>query len=159
MTAFATAALARHPFLRGLRPEQIETLGTAASEVTFTPGQRIFEAGGHSSRFWLIEAGHVVLDVRTPGGRTVIIETAGIGDLLGWSWLFPPFNWTSGAIAVSPALALQFDAAAVRAACAADPVLGAEVTRRVAGVMARRLTGTRTRLVAVSARAEGYPFM
>lgn len=151
MTAVATAVLAGHPFLRGLRATQAEALGRAATEVTFTPGQRIFEAGGYASRFWLIEAGHVILDVRAPGGGTVIVEAAGIGDLLGWSWLFPPFSWTFGALAVSPALALEFDAAAVRTACAADPLLDAEITRRVSAVMARRLTAARTRLVAVSA--------
>lgn len=159
MTAVTTAVLAGHPFLRGMRAEHVEILGKASAEVTFAPGQRIFDAGGHASRFWLIEAGHVVLDVRAPGGGTVIVETAGIGDLLGWSWLFPPFSWTSGAIAVSPARALEFDAAAVRGACAADPVLGAELTRRVAGVMARRLTGARTRLTAVPARPDGLPLL
>lgn len=157
MTAVTTAVLAGHPFLRGMRAEHLETLGKASAEVAFAPGQRIFDAGGHANRFWLIEAGHVVLDVRTPDGGTVIVETAGIGDLIGWSWLFPPFSWTFGAIAISPALALEFDATTVRGACAADPGLGAELTRRVAGVMARRLTGARTRLSAVSARPDGLP--
>lgn len=157
MTAVATAVLAGHPFLRGLQTAQVERLATTAAEVTFAPGQRIFEAGGHARRFWLIEAGHVILDVRAPGGDTVIIETAGIGDLLGCSWLFPPFSWTFGAIAVSPTLAVEFDAAAVRATCGADPLLGAELTRRVARVMARRLTAARTRLIAVSARPESWP--
>lgn len=152
MTAVATTVLAGHPFLRGMGTAHLEALGAAATEVTFRPGQRIFEAGGHASRFWLIEAGHVVLDVRAPGGDTVIVETAGIGDLLGWSWLFPPFSWKFGAIAVSPALAVEFDAAAIRAACGTDPALGAELTQRVAGVMARRLAAARTRLIAVSAR-------
>lgn len=157
MAAVAAAVLAGHPFLRGIQAEQVERLAATASEVTFAPGQRIIEAGGHASRFWLIEAGHVILDVRAPGGDTVIVETAGIGDLLGYSWLFPPFSWTFGAIAVSPTLAVEFDAAAVRAACDADPVLGAELTRRVARVMARRLTAARIRLIAVSARSEYWP--
>lgn len=152
MTEVATAVLAAHPFLRGMRPELVETLGTLAEEVTFRPGQRIFEAGGHAGRFWLIESGHIALDLRVPGEGTVIIETVGIGDLLGWSWLFPPFSWQFGAVVISPARALEFDAAAVRASCLHDPALGQEVTRRVATVMARRLIAARTRLISVSGR-------
>lgn len=139
MTEVATAVLAAHPFLRGMRPALVETLGAAATQVTFGPGQRIFEPGGHAGRFWLIESGHIALELRVPDQGAVIIDNAGIGDLLGWSWLFPPFTWTFGAVAISPTRALEFDAAAVRAACAADPSLRDEVTGRVATVMARRL--------------------
>lgn len=153
MSEVTTTVLAVHPFLRGMPPGQLETLGATVREVTFDPGQRIFEAGGYAGQFWLIQSGHIALDLRVPGGDTVIVETVGIGDLLGWSWLFPPFSWKFGAVALSPVRAFEFDAAAVRACCAADPVLGGEVTRRVACVMARRLTAARTRLLAVSSRA------
>jgi CRP/FNR family transcriptional regulator, cyclic AMP receptor protein len=153
MIEVTTAVLTAHPFLRGMPPGQLETLGTTASEVTFDPGQRIFEAGGYAGQFWLIQSGHIALDLRVPGEGTVIVETLGIGDLLGWSWLFPPFSWEFGAVALSPVRAFEFDAAAVRACCAADLTLGGEVTHRVACVMARRLTAARTRLLAVSSRA------
>ena len=82
----------------------------------------------------------------------MIVDTIGIGDLLGWSWLFPPFTWAFGAVTLGPARTFEFDAAAVRAACAADPALSSELTRRVAAVMARRLTAARTRLLAASGR-------
>jgi CRP-like cAMP-binding protein len=149
MIEVTTAALAAHPFLRGMQPGQMKALGAAASHVIFEPGQRIFEAGGYAGRFWLIQAGHIALDLRVQG-EAVIVETVGIGELLGWSWLFPPFTWTSGAVALSPVQAFEFDAAAVRACCVADPALDGEVTLRVARVMARRLTAARTRLLAVS---------
>jgi CRP-like cAMP-binding protein len=145
-------ALAAHPFLRGMPPGYVETLGAAASEVTFEPGQRVFEAGGYAGRFWLIQSGQIALDVRVPDQGAVIVETIGIGDLLGWSWLFPPFTWTFGAVALGPVRAYEFDAAAVRAACATHPALSSELTRRVAAVLARRLTAARTRLLAASGR-------
>ena len=150
MIEVTTPALATHPFLRGMPRGQVETLGAAVREVSFDPGHRIFEAGGYAGRFWLIQSGHVALDLRVPGRDAVIIETAGIGDLIGWSWLFPPFSWTFGAATHSPVRAFEFDAAVVRASCAADPALAAELTRRVAGVMARRLTAARARLLAIS---------
>jgi len=42
-------------------------------------------------------------------------------------------------VAASPVEAFEFDARAVRARCESDPVLGYEVTRRLALVVAKRL--------------------
>jgi hypothetical protein len=44
----------------------------------------------------------------------------------------------------------EFDATAVRAQCAADPEFGAEFRERLLRVLARRLQGTRARLIAGS---------
>jgi CRP-like cAMP-binding protein len=73
-----------------------------------------------------------------------------MGELMGWSWLFPPFLWAFGAVAASPVETLEFDARMVRAWCACDPALSYEVTRRVAEVLTRRMKSTRSRLVTVS---------
>lgn len=120
MIEVTTAALAAHPFFRGTRPGQLEALGTVASDVTFEPGQRIFDVGGYAGRFWLIQSGHIVLDLHVQG-EAVTVGTLGIGDLLDWSWLFPPFTRTLGAVALSPAGAFEFDAAAVGRAARPTP--------------------------------------
>jgi CRP-like cAMP-binding protein len=70
-----------------------------------------------------------------------------MGELVGWSWLFPPYKWAFGAVAASLVEAFEFDARAVRARCAADPALGYEITQRVALVLSRRLQSTRIRLI------------
>lgn len=154
MAEVVAPALAAHPFLRGMHRDHLETLGTAASDTAFGPGQRIFEAGGYAGRFWLVQSGHIALDVPVPGEGAVVVETIGMGDLLGWSWLFPPFSWAFGAVSITPVQAFEFDAAAVRASCAADPAFGGELTRRVASVMARRLVAARTRLLTQSTRPQ-----
>ena len=73
------------------------------------------------------------------------IGTIGMGELVGWSWLFPPFMWAFGAVAASPVETFEFDARTVRARCASDPALGYEVTRRVAEVLTKRLSKLITR--------------
>jgi CRP-like cAMP-binding protein len=88
--------------------------------------------------------------VNVPGIGRDIVDTIGIGDLLGCSWLFPPYRWAFGALCVTPVRVFEFDAAAVRARCAADPEFGAEFRERLLRVLARRLQGTRTRLIAGS---------
>lgn len=150
MMEVTTSVLERQRFLGGLRADQLDALAATASEVTFPAGHRIFAEGGHVGSFWLIESGYVALDVEVPGERPVIIGTVGIGGLLGWSWLLPPHQWASGAVCVTEVRAIEFRAPAVRDRCAADPDLGHELTRRMFQVLAERLQGTRSRLIARS---------
>ncbi|MDQ2812033.1 MAG: Crp/Fnr family transcriptional regulator [Actinomycetota bacterium] len=157
MTEAMAAALATHPFLHGMSRDQLAILAESGSEVTFPARHRLIEDGGHASRFWLIRSGCVALDLNVPGQGLVRIETIGLGELLGWSWLFPPFTWAFGAVTVSPVEAFEFDGRAARASCAADPAFGYELTRRFTLVIANRLQATRIRLISASARSTSFP--
>lgn len=154
MTEVIPSALATHPFLHRMPHGQLDTLATVATDVTFPARHRIIEEGGHASKFWLIRSGRVLLDLNVPGQGRLVVEPVCMGQLLGWSWLFPPFRWAFGAIADAPVEAFELDAAPVRAWCAADPALGYELTRRLAEVVARRLEATRTRLLTTSSHPE-----
>ena len=143
-------ALASHPFLHGMSPDQLGTLAGAARDVSFPARHRLFEDGGYATRFWLIRSGHVSLDLHVPGEGPVVIETIGMGELLGWSWLFPPYKWAFGAVAVTAVEAFEFDAPVVRECCAAHLELGYELNQRVARVLAKRLQATRIRMIARS---------
>jgi CRP/FNR family transcriptional regulator, cyclic AMP receptor protein len=144
------AALAAHPFLRGMSADHLDVLAEAARDVKFPARYRLFEDGGSATRFWLIQCGHVSLDLDIPGAGPAVIETIGMGELLGWSWLFPPCRWAFGAVAATAVEAFEFNAAAVRDACAADPGLGYEFSQRISRVLAKRLQATRIRLIARS---------
>ena len=147
----ATAeVLAGHPFLHGMSRDHLAVLAEAASDVTFPARHRLFEDGGNATRFWLIQCGHVSLDLHVPGEGPVVIETIGMGELLGWSWLFPPYKWAFGAVAAAAVEAFEFDAPTVRKLCAAEPGLGYEFNQRVTRVLATRLQATRIRLIARS---------
>jgi CRP/FNR family transcriptional regulator, cyclic AMP receptor protein len=111
----------------------LAVLAEAASDAVFPAGHRLFEDGGNATHFWLI-------------------APIGMGELLGWSWLFPPYRWAFGAVAASPVKAFEFDGRLVRARCAADPALGYEVTQRLAHVVAKRLQTTRVRLITASSQ-------
>ncbi|MEU6379832.1 cyclic nucleotide-binding domain-containing protein [Streptomyces sp. NPDC046909] len=132
---------------RTLPAEYRGKLMAIAREVTFPQGIRLFNEGGRADRFWIIQSGTVALDMRVPGRRAAVIETLGFGELVGWSWLFPPHVWQLGAATVSPVRAFEFDAEAVRTMCRADRAMGSAVAHWVGRVMAHRLRATRTRLL------------
>ncbi|WP_069885661.1 cyclic nucleotide-binding domain-containing protein [Streptomyces luteocolor] len=118
-----------------------------AREVSFPAGTRMFGEGGHADRFWIVRTGSVVLDMHVPGRRSPVIETLGHGELVGWSWLFPPYVWKLGAMAKSPVRAYEFDARSVRLLCEEDAELAAAVSLWVGRVLSHRLQAARTRLL------------
>ncbi|MGW3109705.1 cyclic nucleotide-binding domain-containing protein [Streptomyces sp. NPDC001100] len=133
--------------LTALPQAQRERLMELAQEVSFAEDSRIFEAGGTADRFWVIRSGAVSLDQRVTPQQRVTVGTLGAGDLLGWSWLFPPYRWDFGAEAFSAVRAYEFDAAAVLALCVEDPLLGLSLVRIVAEILAHRLELTRGKLM------------
>lgn len=150
--------LGAHPFLHGLPECQVALLAAHARSVKAPARQRLFEEGGTADRFWLIEAGQVALDAMVPGRGRVIIEQLGRGDVLGLSWLFPPFRWGFGAITTQPLQAFEFDGESVQAECGADPAFGWEMSQRFLRVALHRLQATRGRLLDVTAHPELLPW-
>ena len=134
-------------FLRVIPEAQQKGLLELGHEVTFASGHRIFHEGGKADRFWVLRSGRVALDLHVPGRRAVDVEVLEAEDLLGWSWLLPPYVWHLGARSLTEVRADEFEAEAVRALCADDPELGRAVAMGVAAVIGHRLKAARTRLL------------
>ncbi|MGW1028135.1 cyclic nucleotide-binding domain-containing protein [Streptomyces sp. NPDC002577] len=130
-----------------LSAEHRDRLMALAHEVNFPEGTRLFQEGAHADRFWIVRSGTVTLDFRVSGGRPVVIESLGHGELIGWSWLFAPYVWQLGAEAMTPVRTHEFDALTVRTMMDADPAFGSAVGHWVGQVLAHRLHATRIRLL------------
>ncbi|NUO41524.1 MAG: cyclic nucleotide-binding domain-containing protein [Streptomyces sp.] len=130
-----------------LPAEHRDRLLRVAREAHFPQGTRLFEEGGHADRFWIVRDGTVALDLHVPGRRAPVVETLGVGDLVGWSWLYEPYVWRLGAQSVTRVRAYEFDAVAVRLMCLNDAEFGRAVEHWVGRVLAHRLQAARTRLL------------
>jgi CRP/FNR family transcriptional regulator, cyclic AMP receptor protein len=157
MSATDAPPLTAHPFVAGMSDDHIARLDRVSRYISVPARHRLFDEGGTADRFWLIEAGQVALDLHVPGQGPVIIETLGRGDVIGWSWLFPPFEWLLGAITMQPTQAFELDGRAVRLMCEADPEFGRELDRRFVAIVVRRLQATRIRLLDLYGHREGRP--
>jgi len=149
--------VALHPFLAGMNPTQLALLTDCAMVSHFKTGQEILHNGDIANRFYLVESGKVVLESGEDAGDPVVIETIGAGDLLGWSWMFPPYTWNFTARAVEPTTAIFFYGTILREYCERDPSLGYELFKRMAPVMLRRLQSARKKMLAIYARREQLP--
>lgn len=141
--------LAEHPFFQGLAPEQLNVLVGCASNVRFEAGQEIFREGEEAKNFYLIRQGKVFLEVFVPGRGSIVIQTLGEGEVIGWSWLVPPYRWRFDARASELVRAIALDGECLRGKCEADPRLGFELLKRFAHVMTERLQATRLQLLDV----------
>jgi CRP-like cAMP-binding protein len=119
----------------------------------FKKGETILQEGDFANRFYLIESGKVVLQSVASFGEPVVIETIGAGDLLGWSWMFPPYVWQFTARAVEPTTAIFFYGTILREYCEKDHSLGYELFKRMSVVMMKRLQGARKQML--SSQAHG----
>jgi CRP-like cAMP-binding protein len=146
--------VALHPFLAGMNRAQLALLTDCAMAAHFKPGQVILREGEIANRFYLIESGKVVLESGEDFGDPVIVETIGAGDLLGWSWMFPPYVWHFTARAVEPTEAIFFYGTILREYCERDPSLGYELFKRMAPIMLKRLQAARKKMLAVHRHTE-----
>ena len=153
MIEVTAEALAAHPFLHGMSGDHLVTLAEVASDVTFPAKQRLFEDGRSATRFWLLQSGHVTLDLHVPGQGRMKIDTIGMGELLGWSWLFPPYRWAFGAVAASPVKAFEFDARMVRAQLRLRSRARLRAHPAARPRVAKRLQATRVRLITASSQS------
>ena len=141
--------VALHPFLAGMNRSQLTLLTDCAMVVHFNPGQLIFREGELANRFYLIETGKVILESSARFGDPVIIDKVGAGDLLGWSWMFPPYVWHFTARAAERTEAIFFYGTIIREYCERDHSLGYELFKRMSAVMIKRLQAAREKMLAI----------
>lgn len=139
--------LLSHPLWDGCEPLYIQPLLECASNVTFNNGEVIFRQGEEADQFYLIRYGRVVLEISTPAGDPIILQTVGEGDFLGWSWMITPYRWHFDARAAELTRAILLDGTCIRQKCEADHDFGYEVMRRVTRMMEHRLQATRLQLL------------
>ena len=141
--------IADHPFFKGLEPSYLELITGCASNVTYEAGVYIFREGEPAEHFFIIRQGKVALEIQAAQHGAIPVETVETGEVLGWSWLFPPYRWHLNARTIEPTRAIMFDGACLRTKCETDHNLGYELVKRVAQVVIERLQATRIQLLDV----------
>lgn len=139
--------LADHPFFKGLRPEQLQFLAGCASNVRFEPGVFLYREGDEANNFFVLREGKVAIEAFSPKRGAITIQTLTDGDVLGWSWLFPPYSAHFGARAIELTRAISLDGKCLRKKCEEDHDLGYELMKRFSEVMIQRLQATRLQLL------------
>ena len=141
--------LSEHPFFVDLPAPHIETVVGCVSNVRFEAGNVIFREGEEANHFYLIREGKVALRIDSERRGPLTILTVSEGEILGWSWLFPPYRWKFSARAIDDTRAFAVDGKCLREKAERDQGLGYELLKRFAHVVEERLEATRLQLLNV----------
>ena len=144
-----SSLLADQPFFTGISQGDLELLAGCASNAVFKRGETLFEEGQPADTFYLIRYGRVAVEIYAPQAGAITIQTLGEGDVVGWSWLFPPYRWQHDARALDLTRTLAFDGACLRGKCDEDPKLGYELMKRFSRIMIDRLNAARLQILDV----------
>jgi len=139
--------VANHPLFAGLPGDTAELVAGCARNVAFEPGELLIVEGEPADTLYLLRRGRVALEVRSPAKGAMVIDTLAPGQVLGWSWLFPPYRWSFDARALDPVGVVSVDATCPRSKAEADPAFGYELMQRLGAVILQRLQATRLRLL------------
>ena len=141
--------VALHPFLAGMNHTQLTLLTDCAVARHFNANQTILREGEFANGFYLVETGKVALESEAGFGKSIPIQILGAGDLLGWSWMFPPYFWQFTGRAIESTTTLFFYAAILREYCEKDHSLGYELLKRISAVMVRRLQAAHDQMLSL----------
>jgi CRP-like cAMP-binding protein len=131
LPAFTAETLPDHPLFRGLCERHRQILAECSARANFNEGEKVVETGDSTNCFYLVISGSIGL--KTPGARTTApAQTVGPGEILGWSWLFPPDSWQFDATACEATEVVFFQTSRLSQECNRDNGLGYELFRRMA---------------------------
>lgn len=138
--------LADHPFFEGMSDDHLKLLAGCASNVVFKEKDVIFRHDQEADTFYILRDGKVSVDI-VATSQIHRIQTLGAGNVLGWSWLFPPYVWRFDAMAIEPTRAFALDARCLRTKCDTDTVLGYELLKRFSAIVIDRLMAANMRIL------------
>jgi CRP/FNR family cyclic AMP-dependent transcriptional regulator len=141
--------VAEHPMFRELDPAHRALIAGCGRNRSFKDGEFLMREGDAADQFFAIRHGTVTLYLPDPRKGELAIESLGEGQIVGLSWLFPPYRVQFDARAIGTVNAISFDGACLRGKCETDPAFGYALMKRLAATMTHRLQATRMQLLDV----------
>lgn len=142
-----------HRFFKELNADYVRLMAGCGEHVVFRAGETIADEGSEADAFYLIQRGRVALQLHAAATGAARIQTLDAGDILGWSWLFPPFRWSIEVRAEQDVHAIRLDGKCLRRKCDADPVMGYALMQRFSYIMSQRLEAMRLQVLDLYGRA------
>ena len=146
--------LGEHPFFESLDSETIALIAACGSHAVYKPDEQLATESASADEFFVIKKGRVALEIHSTERGTRQLETLDSGDILGWSWLVPPYRWPHEARAVQTVRTIRVDGRCLRRKCDADPALGYELMKRFAALISTRLDATRLQMLDLYGKLE-----
>ena len=146
-TGTVPVALASHPFCAEMDADHLALIAEGASERTLGTDQFVIRHGHTADALHLVVEGAVALEIADPSRGALTIETIHSGDVIGWSWLFPPRSWAFDGRCLASTRFLRIDGEHLRTLIDEHPELGRDLVLRLGRVVVERLQAARVQLL------------
>ena len=134
---------------RDIEPSHRALVAGCGRNKSFQDGALLMKEGEDANEFFVVRKGKVLLTIHAPERGEIPVETLDEGEIIGLSWLFPPYKVQFDALAIGAVSTIAFDAACLRGKCDRDPAMGYALMKQFAHVMTSRLQATRFRMLDV----------
>jgi CRP/FNR family transcriptional regulator, cyclic AMP receptor protein len=149
---FTAETLPAHPLFTGLSVEFRQILAECGMRTDYEAGDMVVAAGEPANGFYLVIGGSI--DLETPDLQVSSrVQTIGVGDILGWSWLFPPYFWHFNALAREPVHSIFFYGSRLRQQCDRNHDFGYELIKRISRILIGHLRADREKWIEVAHKA------
>lgn len=139
--------LKEHPFFSDMQAEYVDLIAGCGRNIVFKPDEWLAREGDMADEFYVIRAGRVAIEAEFPGRGWVTLQTVDAGEIVGWSWVFPPYKWTFDLRARETVHVVALDGKCLRTKCQADKAMGYELMQRFSRIMAERLRAARLQMM------------
>jgi CRP-like cAMP-binding protein len=145
--ADVAVALSEHPFTKDLAQTLRARLAPHAKAFSCGVNDYMAREGEPASAFYLLASGRASISTLLGARGSVTLQTVGPGDVVGWSWLLPPYVWQFDVRALEPVSGTKIDASELRITCEQDAELGYHLLKQLVAVVGDRLSACRIRLL------------
>ena len=139
--------LSSHPFFDKLDEDFLQFASNSATELQLKKGDILFRQGELADKFYLLREGQISVQVPAIVGPALEIQSLSKGQILGWSWLMPPYRWHFLARVEEDSDLIEFDGISILAHCEEDPKFGYELFKHFAALMSERLEVARQKMM------------
>ncbi|ASV73627.1 cAMP-binding protein - catabolite gene activator and regulatory subunit of cAMP-dependent protein kinase [Thermogutta terrifontis] len=140
--------LRRYPYFAKISEESLKEIAMMAEERSYPAGLQLFNEGDPADYLNIIVEGEVQIQYQLGNGEKRTVDTLVPGDILVWSALIEPYRTTAIGTTSKPTKVIAIKAKPLRELCDRDPMVGYQLTREIAKLLAHRLESARVQLAA-----------
>lgn len=143
--------ISNHAFFANIDVAYQELIAGCAREKHFTAGEFLMKEGDTANRFYLLTEGQVAIECFLPGRGPMTVRNSHGGDMVGFSWLFPPFRVAFDARAMTPVETIMLDGRCLRGKTETDHELGYLLMKQFAQMMLKHMQSARRQMLDIYA--------
>lgn len=139
-----------HPFLRGIRLPWMQAIISCSVPSTFSPGDYLFRTGERATRMFLVNSGHVSVELDHEDSPPTLVGLVGAGDLIAGPCPSKARYWRFNARCQEEVKTQSIILNRLQKICHENHELACELNRRLIDVLLDQLDATRRQLAEVS---------